>query len=44
MIVDTDIWRAANLLIRQHGQEAEIEAARKGGPIGAERTASHANS
>jgi hypothetical protein len=23
-----DIWRAANLLIRQHGDSAEIEAAR----------------
>jgi hypothetical protein len=29
VISDLDIWRAANLLIRQHGQEAEIEAARK---------------
>lgn len=28
-ISDLDIWRAANLLIRQHGGEAEIEAARK---------------
>lgn len=29
MISDLDIWRAANLLIRQHGTEAEIEAARR---------------
>src|SRR5205823_289528 len=29
MISDLDIWRAANLLIRQHGADAEIEAARK---------------
>jgi hypothetical protein len=29
MIAEIDIWRAANLLIRQHGQDAEIEAARK---------------
>jgi hypothetical protein len=29
MITDLDIWRAANLLIRQHGPDAEIEAARK---------------
>lgn len=28
MISDLDIWRAANLLIRQHGAEAELEAAR----------------
>ncbi|HJU19328.1 MAG TPA: hypothetical protein VJ770_22975 [Stellaceae bacterium] len=27
-ISDLDIWRAANLLIRQYGAEAEIEAAR----------------
>ena len=27
MISDLDIWRAANLLIREHGGEAEIEAA-----------------
>src|SRR6266851_6941076 len=25
---DLDIWRAANLLIRQHGDQAEIEASR----------------
>jgi hypothetical protein len=29
MIADLDVWRAANLLIRQHGPDAEIEAARK---------------
>jgi hypothetical protein len=29
MISDVDIYRAANLLIRQHGADAEIEAARK---------------
>jgi hypothetical protein len=29
MISDLDIWCAANLLIRQHGSEAEIEAARR---------------
>jgi hypothetical protein len=28
-ISDLDVWRAANLLIRQHGDAAEIEAARK---------------
>jgi hypothetical protein len=28
VISDLDVWRAANLLIRQHGAEAEIEAAR----------------
>jgi hypothetical protein len=28
-IPDLDIWRAANLLIRQHGANAEIEAARR---------------
>ncbi len=27
MIPDLDIWRAANLLIRKHGADAEIEAA-----------------
>ena len=26
MISDLDIWRAANLLMREHGGEAEIEA------------------
>jgi hypothetical protein len=29
MISDLDIWRAANLLIRQHGDEAELESARR---------------
>jgi hypothetical protein len=28
MISDLDIWRAANLLIHQHGADAELEAAR----------------
>jgi hypothetical protein len=28
MVSNLDIWRAANLLIRQHGDSAEIEAAR----------------
>jgi hypothetical protein len=28
MVSDLDIWRAANLLIRQHGADAELEAAR----------------
>jgi len=28
-ISDLDIWRAANLLIRQHGGEAELAAARR---------------
>ncbi len=28
MISDLDIWRAANLLIRKHGADAELEAAR----------------
>ena len=29
MISDLDIWRAANLLIRQHGENAEIIAAHR---------------
>lgn len=28
-IPELDIWRAANLLIRQHGGDATIEASRK---------------
>ena len=28
-VSDLDIWRAANLLIRHHGADAEIEAARR---------------
>jgi hypothetical protein len=28
MVSNLDSWRAANLLIRQHGVEAELEAAR----------------
>jgi hypothetical protein len=29
MIPDRDIWRAANLLIREHGAEAEAVSARR---------------
>ena len=29
MISDLDIWRAATLLIRQHGADAELEAAKR---------------
>jgi hypothetical protein len=29
MIPERDIWRAANLLIREHGAEAEMVAARR---------------
>jgi hypothetical protein len=29
MIPDRDIWRAVNLLIREHGIDAEIVAARR---------------
>jgi hypothetical protein len=29
MISDLDVWRAANLLIRQHGPDAELVAARR---------------
>jgi hypothetical protein len=29
MISDLDIWRAANLLIWQHGDDAELAAARR---------------
>jgi hypothetical protein len=29
MIPDLDIWRAANLLIEQHGADAEIVAAQR---------------
>jgi hypothetical protein len=28
VISDLDIWRSANLLIRRHGADAELEAAR----------------
>jgi hypothetical protein len=28
VLSDLDIWRAANLLIRQHGADVELEAAR----------------
>jgi hypothetical protein len=33
MISDLDIWRAANLLIRQHGENAELEACRLADPM-----------
>ena len=29
MIPDRDLWRAANLLIRKHGSDAEVVAARR---------------
>jgi hypothetical protein len=29
MVSDLDIWRAANLLIRRHGANAELEAAKR---------------
>jgi hypothetical protein len=29
MMPDRDIWRAANLLIREHGAEAEVVSARR---------------
>ena len=29
MISDLDIWRAANLLTQRHGEDAEIEAAKR---------------
>jgi hypothetical protein len=29
-VSELGIWRAANLLIRQHGADAELEAARRG--------------
>jgi hypothetical protein len=29
MIPDRDIWRAANLLVRKHGADAELVAARR---------------
>jgi hypothetical protein len=29
MVSDLDIWRAANLLIRKHGSDAELEAAKR---------------
>ena len=29
MISDLDIWRAANLLIQHHGDDAELAAARR---------------
>src|SRR5436309_3524822 len=32
IVVDIDIWRAANLLIKQHGENAEIVAAQRADP------------
>jgi hypothetical protein len=29
MISELDVWRAANMVIRHHGEDAEIEAARR---------------
>ncbi len=29
MVPEIDIWRAANLLIRRHGANAELEAAKR---------------
>jgi len=29
VVRDIDIWRAANLLLKQHGGDAEIEAAKR---------------
>ncbi len=29
MIAELDIWRAANLIIRKHGADAELEAAKR---------------
>jgi hypothetical protein len=29
MVSDLDIWRAATLVIRQHGSDAELEAAKR---------------
>jgi hypothetical protein len=29
MVSDLDVWRAANLLIRRFGEDAELEAARR---------------
>jgi len=29
IVPDADIWRAANLLIREHGDDAEITAAKR---------------
>jgi hypothetical protein len=33
MIPDADIWRAANLLIREHGDAAEVTAAKRAGEM-----------
>ncbi len=29
MVTDLDIWRSANLLIQQHGDQADLEAAQR---------------
>jgi hypothetical protein len=31
MVSNLDVWRAANLLIREHGADADLEAARLAG-------------
>lgn len=36
MGADTDIWRAANLLIKQHGENAALEAAMRADALLAE--------
>ena len=33
MVPDRDIWRAANLLIREHGADAEVVAAQRGDEV-----------
>ncbi len=33
MIPDLDIYRSANLLVKQHGQDAPIQAARRADAI-----------
>ncbi len=33
MIRDLDIYRSANVLIREHGENAALEAAMKSGPV-----------
>ncbi len=37
MIPDLDIYRAANVLVKRHGQDAPIEAAMGAGPVDGER-------
>lgn len=36
MIADADVWRAANLLIKQHGDDAPIHAAMRADELLAE--------